>query len=320
MDTSEYQLHLHKKLIDDKKVADSTATAYIKTLVILNGKKPFKNLTFLKKTDDIDKIIEHYAENTKRAMYASVVSVLSLYKDKTGFKKPFLFYSEKIKRKDEPPADTTVKTERQKDQNWISWSEIQKIKDELSIKPTSKTIDGTEYEKLLKYMILSFFTDIPPRRNKDYLEMYIVKKWNNEMPTDKNYLDVSTRKMSFCAYKTSKKYGTQTLDIPDSLWIVIQSYLKYHPLWKVVANRKDPVKLLVNYDGSPISAVNSITRILNTVFGRKMGSSALRHIYLSDKYGDDLKERQKDSEAMGHSLNIQKEYIKLEEPKEKKTE
>jgi hypothetical protein len=36
----------------------------------------------------------------------------------------------------------------------------------------------------------------------------------------------------------------------------------------------------------------------------------LRHIYLSSKYGDDLKEREKDAKIMGHSLQTQKDYIK----------
>jgi hypothetical protein len=153
--------------------------------------------------------------------------------------------------------------------------------------------------------------------------MYIVKKYNDKM-TDKNYLDLSTKQFFFGKYKTSRKYGVQTVGIPDQLWTVIQTYLKYHPLWKVVANRKEPVKLLVNYDGSPITTINSITRILNKIFGRKSGmsSSSLRHIYLSNKYGDDLKEREEDAVKMGHDLNTQKGYIKIddkEESKEKKT-
>ena len=36
----------------------------------------------------------------------------------------------------------------------------------------------------------------------------------------------------------------------------------------------------------------------------------LRHIYLTNKYGDDINEMKKDAEAMGHSTTEQKEYIK----------
>jgi hypothetical protein len=49
--------------------------------------------------------------------------------------------------------------------------------------------------------------------------------------------------------------------------------------------------------------------MLNKVFGKKVGSSMLRHIYLSGKYGNELEEMKKDAEAMGHSVSQQKEYI-----------
>jgi hypothetical protein len=45
------------------------------------------------------------------------------------------------------------------------------------------------------------------------------------------------------------------------------------------------------------------------VLGKGVGSSALRHIYLTHKYGDVEKEQQKDAAAMAHSVNQQKEYI-----------
>jgi hypothetical protein len=36
----------------------------------------------------------------------------------------------------------------------------------------------------------------------------------------------------------------------------------------------------------------------------------LRHIYLSDKYGDLLKEQKEDAIKMGHSVSMQRDYIK----------
>jgi hypothetical protein len=71
-------------------------------------------------------------------------------------------------------------------------------------------------------------------------------------------------------------------------------------------------KLLVKADGSPLNTVNSITRILNKIFGKKIGSSMLRHIYLSSKYGDTIKEMEKDGVAMAHSSSVQREYIKTD--------
>jgi hypothetical protein len=70
-------------------------------------------------------------------------------------------------------------------------------------------------------------------------------------------------------------------------------------------------KFLVYADGSPLTAVNSITRILNKVFGRKIGSSMIRHIYLSSKYADVKDEQKEDAIAMGHSVAEQQNtYVK----------
>ena len=82
MNSTEFMLHLAKTLVAERKIAESTANAYVKVLYALNERKPFKNLTFLKSNENIDKRVSEYAESTQRAVLASVVSVLSLFKDK----------------------------------------------------------------------------------------------------------------------------------------------------------------------------------------------------------------------------------------------
>ena len=58
----------------------------------------------------------------------------------------------------------------------------------------------------------------------------------------------------------------------------------------------------------PVDKENGITRILNKIFGKKVGSSMLRHIYLSSKYN--ITEMKEDADAMGHSTKEQKDYLK----------
>jgi hypothetical protein len=54
-----------------------------------------------------------------------------------------------------------------------------------------------------------------------------------------------------------------------------------------------------------------MTRVLNKVFNRKLGCSMLRHIYLSDKYGEESKDMKQDAIDMGTSIpTIQNQYIK----------
>jgi hypothetical protein len=326
MKVTEFMLTLIKQLTEDKKLAESTASAYVKALYMLNGKAPFKALTFLKKTEEIEKKISEYADNTQKALYSTITSVLSLFKDKATYKKVYQHYHDKMmgkaKEMRETGGEKSEKTEKE-DANWIEWDEVQKIvhslKEEVGKFATAKHITPEQFQRLLDFVVLSLYTDIQPRRNKDYLNMYVVvdskKTAPTSLPTDKNYLVVSGKHSNptpvefiFNSYKTQKKYGQQRIPIPAALGEAIKIYLKQHPLVKGNKSKTTEYKFLVLPDGSPITAVNAITRILNRVFGKKIGSSMLRHIFLSSKY--DVKEMEADATAMGHSVSEQRNYLR----------
>ena len=45
--------------------------------------------------------------------------------------------------------------------------------------------------------------------------------------------------------------------------------------------------------------------------GKSVGSSLIRHMYLSSKYGETVKEMEKDADLMGHSGGVQQTiYVK----------
>ena len=317
MKVSEFMLHLAKELVETKKVADSTANAYVRSLYILNGKKPYKTLTFLKNTDDIEKIIVEYAENTQKALYTTITSVLSLVKDKPTYKKAYSHYYDKMMGKAKEikdGKDSSEKTEKE-EKNWITWEDVQKKMGELKTKVSefaaNKLITPDHYETLLKYAVLALYTETQPRRNQDYMDMFVVRKYEDSLPHDSNYLVLdgkTPKEFVFNKYKTSKSYGQQRLPIPEGLASVLSLYLKHHPLNKGNKKATPHFRFLVNADGSPFSAVNAITRILNKTLGKKVGSSMLRHIFLSSKY--DIDEMKTDATAMAHSVEEQKKYMR----------
>jgi hypothetical protein len=328
MKVSEFMLQLAKDLQSKKEVAESTATAYVKTLYMLNNKAPFKNLSFLKDTAEVEKKVAEYKPNTQKSILTSITSVLSLWKDKPTYKKVYTFYFEKMMGKAKEMKDGEVegeKSETQKD-NWLSWEEVSQKRDDLQKAVgdfmSQKHLTTHQYETLLKYMVLSLYTEVPPRRNQDYMDMWVVigKKSVavDSLPKDKNYLVIegkTPKQFVFHKFKTAKTYGTQTLPIPSSLAEVITQFLKHHPNIQGTNSKTTEFKFLVSADGTPITAVNAITRILNKVMGKKVGSSLLRHIYLSSKYGDEFREMKEDAEAMGHSVQeAQHTYIKTDEP------
>ena len=308
----DFETKIMEKL-KDKNLADSSINFYLRNLRKLNGNKELKNLNFLNKKDSIDELIKTKKANTQRNYYISIVSVLN-----TDEKKKTLtnYYRQKMDtmNKDLKKIEgENEKTETQK-KNWITKEEIDNIynkyKDEVNKFKNDKTISSAKFGKLLKYVVLSLYILIPPRRNKDYQEAYIIKGMNEkDLDDDLNYVDITNKKFIFNNFKTVKSEGEQKIDIPNDLMDVLNIYIKFHPLIEGNEKKYD-VPFLVNSEGIPLPSVNSLTLLLNRIFNKNIGCSMLRHLYLSNKYGNLLNEQKEDAKKMGHSVEMQKDYIK----------
>lgn len=313
---SKFYNKLKTELIN-KGLSEGSINLYLRNLKKLNNNEDITNLKFLNKPSIIMDKIKDLKDNTKRQYLISIVTTTKCLNNKLYDKyyKLMMDIYNKIKQ-----TPTQEKSETQK-KNWMEWDEILKIYKDLEddinkLKLFNKRqLTEREYNKILSYVILSLYVKIQPRRNKDWNLMVI-----SANHTDKkyNYFDFINKKFIFNNYKTSKKDGQLILDIPDDLYNILMKYLKIHPLLKdkqpIIKNKNykllSNVPLLVYYDGSLLSSVNAITRILNKIFNKNISSSMLRHIYLSSKYGPMLKEQEEDAKAMSHSLNMQKDYIK----------
>lgn len=327
---TKYMTELRDQLIKERGVADSTANTYIANLVLLNNKTTFNNLGFLKKNKDL--ILEHlsqYADSTEQNYLSAIVSALSTRKDDHLYKTIYRTYkeilNEKLGKRDE--IDSSVKTESQKE-NWIDWEDVLKkwneLDEEVSIFKGDKSITKKNFEILLDYLVLSLYVLIPPRRNKDYMLMYILLKKDDKPlePEIKNYLDIENEEMVFNHYKTAKHYGVQIEKIPEEMLNVIKIWIKFHPHLHGITRKPREVKLFVNEQGTSFNLDNFITYRLNKIFGRKISSTLLRHSYLTGKFGAEYNEitklekiiKEKGSEdiakAMGHSTREQKDYVK----------
>lgn len=318
--TTDFMLNLARELSAERKTADgkqkpglaeSSAISYIKNLYNLNDKKPFKSLAFLKNTAAIDDKLKNYADNTKKTLLGIIVGTLNLKNIRS--KKAVEHYKTQLDGNAKSLREIENKNEKSEKQekNWINSDDVKKIKDERwaalseSIGNKAKLTPGA-YNDLISALVVSLYTDISPRRNQDYMLMKIVKKWNEKMPTDVNYLDINGDRFIFNVYKTARKYGQHIVPVTEDLHKVLSKYLKYHPL--KASKWNEPQPFLVSADGKPLTAINAITRILNKYFGKNVGSSMLRHIYLSGKY--DIDEMKQDAADMGHSVEQQKLYMK----------
>ena len=307
-------MDLHKELKDKREVADSTASQYIRTLYSLNSELPFKNLAWLKNTPSVELRLENYAESTQKAMLATVVSTLSLVNQKSSYKKVFAYWYNRMMEKvnDAKQKDTSQKTPKQ-EKNWLSWDVIlaheRRLESEVQELIKKKTLNPSEWQTILAYMVLSLYTKFSPRRNQDYQLMRIVKTPKQAEDKEFNYFVLDTKQFVFNRYKTANSHGEQVFDVPQDLVNAILLYCKAHPL---KPSMKTPFHFLVLDDGSPLPSINSITRILNRIFGKNVGTTMLRHIYLSHKY--DVTEMNDDAEKMGHTSGMQHEYMKVNIP------
>lgn len=272
----------------DKGVSAPTIKLYLFQLRQLNG-EPLQDIEFLK---DVTKNLERlskYKTNTIRTKLIAIVAALKCLDHPDLLKE----YTEIVKKINDN-TDNTTKSETQKE-NWMNKTEVmdlwKKYDEEVATFANKRKIDEKQKKTLLQFMILSLYTLISPRRNKDFYLMKIVKKITPDLSDEFNYLDLKTRSFYFNNYKTKKVYAEQIEQIPDPLWNVIKIYLKFH---------SKECDWFLCIDDKPLPHSNSITLILNSIFGKKVGCSMLRNIFMSDSFKElqpmleDLKQKCKE--------------------------
>ena len=301
------------KALSNRQLSEQSLNLYKRNLTKLNKNKPIKNFNFLKNKEEILGIIKDLKPTTQRSYIISVCSVL---RDNAKYKKLYLEYFELLKQSNNDLKVNTDKSESQKE-NWISSEEIDNIyetkkKDIFDKIGNKRKIDSTLFDELTNFLILSLYTLIQPRRNKDYA---LMKLSHNKEDDNFNYvtMDKKTKKAMFILnkYKTDKKYHSVEIDIPNTLKEIIILYLKFHPHRNQLQEQNYDFHLLVDKQGEPFKNSTEITKRLNKIFDRKISSSLLRNIYLTGKYSGVMEELKKDTKAMATSVSTaMNNYIK----------
>lgn len=293
-----------------REITQTSKDIYSKNVLRLNDGSPIKNYNFLKKCETIMNKINHLKPNSQRTYLISIVSTIKGLK---GLEKEFKFYYDKMMELNKDLKNNNTKSEAQTE-NWISQEKVKEIFNEYTKKVEPlfklKKINEKEYYDILDYVVLSLYVLNEPRRNKDYQLMKVLKttKDFNDDYKNFNYYMPTTRKFLFYNYKTKGTYNLQEISVNETLQDILLQYLKIHPLKK-----EKNYFLLVDYNGEELKQVNSITRILNKIFDKKIGVSMLRNIYLTDKFKIPMEELKNTASNMGTSSNtIQTNYIKID--------
>jgi integrase len=300
------------EVFKNKAITESSKKLYCSNLKRLNGGLEIKDFKFLANADKVAETIKESKPNTQRNYYIVICSVLGeLKKDNKKYQKLYDIYYKILTELNTTLKDQTAKTTTE-NENWLSQEAIQdKLTSKMEIlKEISKKrkINKEQFERLLDLIVLGLYTLQPPRRNIDYLNMFILTNaYNAETHgTEKNYIDLVNKTFVLNNYKTAGTYKTQIVPINDELFNIIKLYIKFRGL------KESNIPFLVDYEENPIMESNALTKKLNNIFEKKVGSSMLRKMYLTNKYSKVMEEMKEDAKDMGTSVGVaQTNYIKI---------
>lgn len=132
-------------------------------------------------------------------------------------------------------------------------------------------------QRYQQYIILVLTSGIyfPPRRSEDWC--YMVFRGPNY---DSNkFNQMKKDKFVFNVFKTGAHYGQQEVLIPAEVKSILSRWLKMIP--------QGVNTLLYNEKKLPLTSV-SLSRRINKIFGRAISTTALRHTFLTKKFGADI--------------------------------
>ena len=254
-----------KEIIIDKlkknrpNITDSSIKTYVSNLVSINKKLNGKHeMSFYDDYEPILKFIEK--EDMSLQTKKTLLSALYIMTNIKEYREKMIAYCNEVNNK----YKEQKLTDKQK-QHRISFDDVkEKVEEALDHLKNNPTLENY---KLYLASVFSSGIYTPPRRS----EFCNIKIKNYDINTD-NYL--LKKKIVFNQYKTAKKYGSQTYDIPNEVLPFLKRYLK--------VNTSD--YLFTKSDNTTVMNNSDYNRLLNKIFGKTISVDSLRSIYLSEKY------------------------------------
>lgn len=243
-------------------ITESSIKTYVSNLVSINKKLNGEhNMSFY---DDYKPIL-NFIEKEEMSLQTkkTLLSALYIMTHVKEYREKMIAYCNEVNNK----YKEQKLTDKQKEHR-ISFEDVkEKVEEALNNLKNNPTLENY---KLYLASVFSSGIYSPPRRS----EFANVKIKDYDINTD-NYL--LKKKIIFNQYKTAKKYGSQTYEIPNEILPMLKRYLKVNNSNYLFPKSSD--------DKTPMSN-SDYNRLLNKAFGKSISVDALRSIYLSEKYRD----------------------------------
>jgi len=243
----------------------------------------------------------HYT--SVRNMYNAIIILLMALNSSKKYDKLIKKYSDlrdELNNKYIEEQKTGVISDKQKP-NFATMEEIDKmlkeLKSEVNVIKKKSKLNKTDKSTVKAWILFNMLIRIPTRNdaaNMLYITQKDYKKLSDDDKKQHNYLvnERNNLKFIYNQYKTSKKWGENIISVPPELKPMIRSYIKI-----MGYNLGDNIFPLTRNALSQL-LVKTSKRILD----KKISSTILRKIYMSDKYSDMKDEMEKDAKIMGHSV------------------
>ena len=295
-----------------KEITDSSVNAYIISLRMLNdkcfddNKNEQLDTKFLHDFSKIEKCLSEIENKNTRKNRLTAILVALDSEDKPDKKLIDRFQTvlKTLMIDVNKTINSQEKSETQKT-NWIEYDDVKKVlnkmladinKDNLFSK---EKLSKTEYGLIQKYVLLRFYVSHPMRNNVSDTSVLSQKEYDDlkeEEQSKNNYLIKDKNKYKFMLnnFKNVKRIGAKVITIDDNIAKLLSKWLKINTSgWMFTLNNgKEPL------------TSNAVTKIMNSIFneyadGKKISTSMLRHISISDDLKNDLTiaEKKKKEEA-----------------------
>lgn len=296
-----------------KDVSENTMKMYLSTLNAL-AKSVGHNLS---DSDDnglwieknYSKLIEHIDEvkskHTRKNKIAVLLVFAQTYDLKDKIIKDLIERMDKLAQEVKTDYESNEMTDKQKE-NWLTMEDLDKKIEELKADiPKTKLAGFNDYNKVIKYLILSIYKFVPLRNDIVDCKLVAGAPPKGDEDTNINYIYVpktTAASIVLNAYKTKDAYKQKVIKLPYEITSDLRKYMALiHSVspnkWFVIGKR----------DHDKSMTRNAFTKYLNKVFGKNVSTSMIRHTIVSSVYKvdkDEYKQKQELADKMGHSVDM----------------
>ena len=292
-------------------VSDKTMKMYLSTLnglakAVGHNLNEDDNGLWIEK--NYSKLIEHIeslkSKHTRKNKTAVLVVFANTYDLKDKIVKDLSERMDKLSQEVKSDYESNTMNDKQKE-NWLTVEELdKKIADLKEDIPKGKLSGFNDYNKVIKYLILSIYKFIPLRN--DIVDVKIVQGAppKESADTDINYIYIpktTVASLVLNSYKTKDVYKQKVIKLPYEITSDLRRFL---PLIQSVSPNNWFVIGKRDHD-KPMSR-NAFTKYLNKIFGKNVSTSMIRHTIVSSVYQvdkDEFKKKAELADKMGHSMH-----------------